>query len=96
MAYTIGSYSFATKEEAVQHCRSILYASPWDTVIEGEDADFVRSLFELRADKVAEAGPRTAVRFLRKMHRYNTPCFFAELSEGTLLDFSFMKVVNAL
>lgn len=96
MPYTIGSHSFATKEEAIQRCRTILHASEWDTVIEGDDAAFVRSLYEMRADKVAEAGLRTVVRFLRKIHRRNTPCFFAELSDGTLQDVSFMKVIKAL
>jgi hypothetical protein len=28
------------------------------------------------------------------MHRHNTPCFFAELDDGSLVDISFMKFIN--
>lgn len=96
MPYKIGSKSFRTKEDAIRHCRRILYMHPMETEIEGEDAAFVRAVFDLRKDKVAALGTRTVVRFLRKMHRHNTPGFFAELSDGSFLDFSFMKAINTL
>lgn len=96
MTYEIGSKTFRTKDEATAHCQAVLYRQPLETSIEGEDAEFVRAVFALRRDKVAELGARTIVRFLRKKHRRNTPGFFAELSDGSFLDFSFMKVINAL
>ncbi|VTZ62312.1 DUF3223 domain-containing protein [Sinorhizobium medicae] len=96
MPVKIGSESFRTKKDAIRHCRAILYRQPLETEIEGEDAEFVHAVFNLRTDKVAELGTRTIVRFLRKLHRHNTPGFFAELSDGTFLDFSFMKAINTL
>lgn len=91
----IGQLTFPTKEAAISHFREILYRDKLDTVIEGDDAESVEALLRARVDKVAELEERTVVRYLRKMHRHNTPCFFAELDDGTLLDVSFMKFINA-
>ncbi|MDX0440632.1 DUF3223 domain-containing protein [Sinorhizobium medicae] len=96
MTYTIGAATFQTKDEAVEHCRAILYRQPMDTAIEDDYAEFVSAVFQLRHDKVAELAGRTVIRFLRKKHRYPSLCFFAELSDGSLLDFSFRKVINSL
>lgn len=91
----IGGVVFHTKEAAVAHCRSVLYRDKLNTEITGEDAAFVKALLYARPDKVAELAGRTVVRYLRKMHRHNTPCFVAELDDGSLLDISFMKFINA-
>ncbi|MDX0806572.1 DUF3223 domain-containing protein [Sinorhizobium medicae] len=96
MAITIGSKTFRTRQDAIAHCQAILHREQLETEIEGEDTDFVRAVLNLRKDKMQEIGPRTVVRFLRKMHRHNTPCFFAELSDGSFIDFSFMKAINTL
>lgn len=96
MPYKIGSKWFRTKKGVIEHCQEILHRRPLETEIEGEDAEFVRAVFALRADKVARLETRSIVRFLRKMHRHNTPGFFAELSDGSFLDFSFMKAINTL
>ncbi|MGE6784410.1 DUF3223 domain-containing protein [Ensifer adhaerens] len=96
MPYKIGSKSFRTKEDAIGYCQEVLHRHPLETEIEGADAEFVRAVFNLRKDKVAALETRTVVRFLRKMHRHNTPGFFAELSDGSFLDFSFMKVISTL
>ncbi|RWE30482.1 DUF3223 domain-containing protein [Mesorhizobium sp.] len=91
----IGDISFPTKEAAIAHCRAILHRSSLDTEITGNDASFVEALLYARPDKVAELAGRKVVRYLRKMHWHNTPCFFAELDDGSLLDISFMKFINA-
>jgi hypothetical protein len=90
----IGHWSFPTKEAAIGYCRTVLYRSELETEITGEDAEFVEALLYARPDKVAELGGRKVVRYVRKMHRHNTPCFFAELDDGSLLDISFMKFIN--
>jgi hypothetical protein len=54
------------------------------------------SLLRARRDKIAEIGVRKIVRLVRLMHRHNTPCFFAELEDGTQLDFSFYKAIEEL
>lgn len=90
----VGGVSFQTKEAAIAHCRAVLYRDELDTEITGEDAAFVEALLYARPDKVAELAGRQVVRYLRKMHRHNTPCFFAELEDGSLLDISFMKLIN--
>ena len=91
----IGGVTFPTKEAAKEQYRSILYRDEWGTEITGEDAVFVEALLYARPDKVAELAGRKVVRYLRKMHRHNTPCFFAELDDGSLLDISYMKFINA-
>jgi hypothetical protein len=91
----IGGIRFNSKADAIAQCRAILYRDKMGTEILGEDRVFVSNLLKARPDKLKELRGRTIVRFLRKMHRHNTPCFFAELDDGTLLDFSFMKVINA-
>lgn len=96
MPYIIGSKTFRTKDDAIAHCRAVLYREPLETEIKGDDAEFVRAVFNLRADKVAVVGTQRIVRFVRKMHRRNTPGFFAELADGSFLDFSYMKVIRAL
>jgi hypothetical protein len=90
----VGGVPFQTKEAAVAHCRAILHRDKLDTEITGEDAAFVEALLYARPDKVAELAGRKVMRYLRKMHRHNTPCFFAELDDGSLLDISFMKLIN--
>ncbi|MGX1259349.1 DUF3223 domain-containing protein [Sinorhizobium fredii] len=96
MPVAIGKETFRIKSDAITYCRTILYRDSLDTEIEGEDADFVRAVLNLRKDKLQEIGSRTVVRFVRKKHRRNTPCFFAELSDGSYIDFSFVKVIRAL
>lgn len=92
---TIAGRTFATKEAFIEHCQVILHREEPDTDISGDDANFVEAVLFARPDKVAELSGRRVVRYLRKMHRHNTPCFFAELEDSTLLDFSYMKFVNA-
>jgi hypothetical protein len=91
----VGGVSFQTKEAAVAHCRAILYRDKLDTEIVGEDAVFVEALLSARPDKIAELAGRKVVRYVRKMHRHNTPCFFAELEDSALLDISFRKFIDA-
>lgn len=95
MQIVIGGVTFPTKEAAIMHCRMILHREDWDTEVTGDDAAFVEALLYARPDKVAELAGRKIVRYLRKIHRHNTPCFFAELDDGSLLDISFMKLVKA-
>ena len=93
--FEIGGVLFPTKKAAKERCRTILHRDKMDTEITGEDAVFVEALLYARPDKVAELAGRKVVRYLRKMHRHNTPCFFAELDDGSLLDISYMKFINA-
>lgn len=91
----VGNIRFETKEAAIAHCRVILHSDALDTEIMGDDAVFVEAVLHARPDKLAELGDRKIVRYLRKMHRHNTPCFFAELDDKTFLDISFMKLINS-
>lgn len=91
---SIGEWSFPTKQAAIVHCQAILYRNVLDTEITGDDAAFVEALLHARPDKMVELAGRKVVRYLRKMHRRNTPCFFAELDDGALLDISFMKFIK--
>lgn len=91
----IGGIAFVTKEAAIEHCRAVLYRDAMETEIVSDDAAFVAALLHARPDKLAELAGRKVVRYLRKIHRHNTPCFFAELEDGSLLDISFRKFINA-
>lgn len=89
------SIRFASKSEFIDRFQAILHRDELDTEIEGDDVKLVEALLYARPDKAAELGDRKVVRYLRKMHRHNTPCLFAELDDGDLLDISFMKFINA-
>ncbi|RLP25783.1 DUF3223 domain-containing protein [Mesorhizobium sp. YM1C-6-2] len=95
ISIAIAGMTFTSKEAFIDHCRAILYRSPLETEIVGDDREFVDAILHARPDKLAEMAGRRPVRYLRKMHRHNTPSFFVELDDGRLLDFSFMKFVNA-
>lgn len=86
---------FASKQALIAQFREILYRDKLDTEIVGDDAKFVEALLHNRPDKVAELGERKVVRYLRMMHRHNTPGLFAELDDGAMLDISFMKFISA-
>ncbi len=89
----IAGHVFPSKEAAIAHCQAILNQPELE--ITGDDAVFVAAILHARPDKVAEMKGRRVVRYVRRKHRYPTSCFFAELSDGYLLDFSFMKFINA-
>ena len=91
----IGNIPFPSKTTAIKFCRKILYDGELGSEIVGDDARFVDGLFRQRPDKDKELGDRTVIRYLRARHPHNTSCFVAELSDGSLLDFSFMKLINA-
>lgn len=92
---TVAGLMFTSKRAFIEHCQVILHRDSPETEIIGEDADFAAAILLGRPDKVAQCRGRRVARYLRKIHRYNTPCFFAELDDGTLVDFSFMKFINA-
>jgi hypothetical protein len=92
----IGGVGYPTKAAAHEECRRILYGGPPGSEITGADAEFASTLLRARSDKIAEIGTRAIVRLIRLMHRHNTPCFAAELEDGTKLDFSFYKAIEEL
>lgn len=93
---SVGGVSFPSKAGFIRHCQAILHKEEDDSEIVGEDAAFVDAILKGRPDKIAEIGPRKVVRYLRKHHRHcNTPCFFAELDDVSILDFSFKKFIAA-
>ncbi|WP_434054902.1 MAG: DUF3223 domain-containing protein [Roseibium sp.] len=91
----IGGMSFPTKTAFIEHCQAILRKAEDNSEIVGEDATFVEAVLKARPEKVEEIGTRTATRYLRIKHRHNTSCFAAELDDGSLVHFSFMKFINA-
>lgn len=95
ISVTLAGRTFTSKQAFIEHCRAILHRDAFDTEIAGEDARFVAAILLRRPDKVAECRGRRVVQYLRKMHRHSTPCFFAELDDGALVDLSFMKFINA-
>lgn len=94
LSIAIGTFAFPSKTAAIKAFREVLHRDASETEIVGGDADLVKALFFARSDKVAELKNRKIVRFSRRVHPHNTPCFFAELDDGSLLDFSFMKFIN--
>lgn len=92
---SVGSFWFPSQKVYILACQEVLHRDELNTEIVGEDRLFVEAIFNAREDKLAEVGDQKVIRFLRKMHRHNTPCFFAELDNGTLIDFSFMKLVRS-
>lgn len=90
----LGKESFNSKAAAIRRCQEILNAAGGDEIV-GDDALVVAAVLAMRRDKIAEIGDRTIKRFLRQKHAFPTRCFYAELGDGTLVDFSFMKAIKA-
>jgi len=92
---SLAGIDLPSKEAFIDLFRQILYRDKLGTEIVGEDRRVFEALLRARPDKMSEVGARKVVRFVRMMHRHNTPAFFAELEDGALLDISFMKWVKA-
>jgi hypothetical protein len=96
---TIAGIAFRSQEAAIRHCRAILYGGEAGSEITGEDADFVEGLFCARADKLVNLHGLNVIRYLRNTQPgpfKQTLCFWAELEDGTLVDFSFMTAIDLL
>lgn len=92
--FTIGRWTFPSKAAFIARCRAILHGGDIDTEIRGTDAELVETVFRRRADKLKVCGSRRVVAFHRRKHpSYPTPCFHAELDDGTMLHFSFQKAL---
>lgn len=94
---TIAGIDFPTKQDAIEHCRSILYAGPTGTEVTGCDADFLAVLLAGRPDKVRVIGDRKVVRFWRDVQPgpfQQSNCFYVELDDGERLDFSFYTALD--
>ncbi|WP_412032958.1 DUF3223 domain-containing protein [Nitratireductor aquimarinus] len=91
----IGGLTFPSKRDAIEYYKNVLNRYEDGAEIAGVDASAIEALLYARPDKVAEMAGRKVVRYRRKMHRHNTPCFFAELDDGKLLDISYMKFINS-
>ncbi|WP_298963569.1 DUF3223 domain-containing protein [uncultured Roseibium sp.] len=91
----IGGMSFPSKKALKLKCREILRKDEQGTEITGDDAKIVDAILKGRPDKLAEIGSKKVVRYLRIKHPHNTPCFSAELDDGSIIHFSFMKFITA-
>lgn len=94
---TIAKIRFDTRKAALEHCQEVLYRDELGTQVLGKDAEFLRALLKARPDKVAEIGARKVVRLWRDVQPgpfEQTRCFYAELDDGTRLDFSFNTALN--
>lgn len=92
---TVGDFVFSSKKAFTERCRKALYGGDLGMTLTGEDAELAQVVFYTRLDKVAQLNGRTVLHYIRGKHPHNTPCFFAVLSDGEKLHFSFMKLIKA-
>lgn len=92
--FTVGEFIFQSIDAFINRSRIALYSVPLGAALIGEDAELAQAVFYARLDKVAQLNGRTVLHYIRGKHRYNKPCFFAVLSDGGKLHFSFMKLTK--
>jgi hypothetical protein len=92
--FHIGPYRYSSKAAANCELTALLHSVPDNGEYLGEARRLVEAVFMARTDKVALLGSRTIIRFRRGRNAYNTPCFYADLDDGSTLDFSFMKLLR--
>lgn len=93
---TIATTRFRSIAAARERCRKILSGGRPGTEVIGDDAEFLKALLDARPDKIAEIGARQIVRFWRDVQPgpfTQTRCFYAELDDGSRVDFSFEKAL---
>jgi hypothetical protein len=96
---TIAGIAFSGQAAAIRHCREILYRDQPGTEITGPDVQVVEALLCARADKLLDLQGLNVIRYLRNTQPgpfKRTLCFWAELEDGTLVDFSFKKAITML
>ena len=93
---TVGDFVFSSKKAFTERCRKALYGGDFGMTLTGEDAELAQAVFYTRLDKVAQLNGRTVLHYIRGKHTHNTPCFYAVLSDGEKLHFSFMKLIKSL
>jgi hypothetical protein len=96
---TIAGIAFPSERAAFEHCRRILRDGPPGSEIVGADAEFVEAILSARADKLIDLHGLNVIRYLRDWQDgpvKSTVCFWAELEDGSRIDFSFMKAVRLL
>ena len=96
---TIAGMAFPSEQAAIRHCREILDRDQPGTEVTGPDAEFVEALFCVRADKLLNLHGLNVIRYLRDTEPgplSRTLCFWAELEDGTLVDFSFVTAIDLL
>lgn len=90
----VGRFGFSSKTAFIKRCQTALHGGDLGTVLTGEDAELAQAVFYVRLDKVAQLNGRTVLHYIRGKHPHNTACFFAVLSDGEKLHFSFMKLIK--
>lgn len=91
---TVGGFVFSSKKAFTERCQNALYGGDLETVLTGEDAELAQAVFYTRLDKAAQLNGRTVLHYIRGKHPHNTACFFAVLSDGEKLHFSFKKIIQ--
>ena len=94
--FHVGKLVFKSKAEFVRRCKEAIHKGSIDSVMSGEDEVLAEAIFNTRLDKVSELNGRSVLRYWRKPHKFNTVSFWAEMSDGEFLDFSFMKLTLPL
>jgi hypothetical protein len=92
MVFFVGSFVFDSRAAFRRKAKEVLNSEVSGTLISGEHHDFLDAIFSARPDKVALLDGRKRVAYWRKVHKFRTVSFHAELDDGALLDFSYMKV----
>lgn len=91
---TIGRWDFPNKQAALNHCRAILYRDELSTKLEGEDAEFIETLFWTQMNQKLVNTDIHIIGFYRDVHKHRGPCFFTLTSKGEKMKFSAEKAIT--
>ena len=91
----LGNQDYPTKAAVMQHARGILYQRK--AVLPGsDDFDFLFALLQAHLRREKKIGAGVAFFFVGQMGCFNAPNFNIRRVDGTSVDFSFYKCIDAL
>lgn len=88
----IGDHFFASKRDAAEHVRSILYGYRPGETVSSEHAVFLADLLDAHPDRAAKFGP--GVMSFQVEWNMGTPGFWLTRVDGTRTDFSYIKCLT--
>ena len=90
-----GNVRWASKSDAYEYYRYILNSQPLGSHIAQGTEHMVRDLFNAHPDHAAKMQDRQLSHFEVRLHLYRSRCFFAVAADGTAVDFSMQKCIDA-
>lgn len=92
--YEIAGVTYRTKAALEERIRSILYAVPLGTRLDGENLEFMYAVLERHPDADQKIGSGVAGIRVDRPPAYGGRCFFVDRDDGSSTDFSFKECLR--